>query len=48
MLKKILEVSSVLLLMLFSFYYTEKATSILEQNDPIMKEINLKKIVMKK
>lgn len=29
----------VILLVLFSFYYTEKAISLLESNDPIMKEI---------
>lgn len=38
--KKILEAFLVIVLVLFSFYYTDKVVSILEANDPIMKEIN--------
>ena len=37
--KKVLEALLVVLALLFSFYYTEKAVIILESNDPIMKEI---------
>ena len=37
--KKVIEVIFVSLLVLFSFYYTEKAIVLLESNDPIMKEI---------
>lgn len=37
--KKVIEVIFVLLLVLFSFYYTEKAIVLLEINDPIMKKI---------
>ena len=39
MIKKIIEGMLVLLLVLFSFYYTDKAITILEQKDPIMKQI---------
>ena len=38
--KKILEAFLVIILVLFSFYYTDKVVSILEMNDPIMKKIN--------
>ena len=37
--KKFLEAFLVIALVLFSFYYTEKAIVLLESNDPIMKEI---------
>lgn len=37
--KKIIEAILVIALVLFSFYYTEKAIVLLESNDPIMKEI---------
>ena len=37
--KKILEASIACLFVLFSFYYTEKAIHIVEQKDPIMKQI---------
>ena len=37
--KKFLEAFLVIALVLFSFYYTEKAIVVLESNDPIMKEI---------
>ena len=40
MIKKVLEVAVVLMLIAFSFYYTDKAVAIVEQNDPIMKQIN--------
>ena len=40
MIKKGLEVAAVLMLIAFSFYYTDKAIAIVEQNDPIMKQIN--------
>lgn len=39
LIKKVIEVIFVILLVLFSFYYTEKAIILLESNDPIMKEI---------
>ncbi len=39
MAKKLIETGVVLLLILFSFYYTDKAISIIENKDPIMKEI---------
>ncbi len=39
MTKKLIEVLLVLLLVLFSFYYTDKAITMLEQKDPIMKQI---------
>ena len=39
LIKKVIEVIFVMLLVLFSFYYTEKAIILLESNDPIMKEI---------
>ena len=39
LIKKVIEVIFVMLLVLFSFYYTEKAIVLLESNDPIMKEI---------
>lgn len=39
MIKKIVESFIVLLLVLFSFYYTDKAITILEQKDPLMKQI---------
>ena len=42
-LKKILEVIFVIALVLFSFYYTEKAIVILEANDPLMKQIKATK-----
>ncbi len=42
LIKKILEAIGVIALVLFSFYYTEKAIVILESNDPIMKEIKNK------
>lgn len=42
LIKKILEAMGVIALVLFSFYYTEKAIVILESNDPIMKEIKNK------
>ena len=38
-LKKVLEALLVIIALLFSFYYTEKAVVILESNDPIMKKI---------
>ena len=41
--KKILEAFLVIVLVLFSFYYTDKVVSILEENDPIMKKINEEK-----
>lgn len=37
--KKVLEALLVIIALLFSFYYTEKAVVILESNDPIMKKI---------
>lgn len=37
--KKVIEATLVIALVLFSFYYTEKAIVLLESNDPIMKEI---------
>lgn len=37
--KKVIEAILVIALVLFSFYYTEKAIVLLESNDPIMKEI---------
>lgn len=43
MIKKIIEVSAIVCLMLFSFYYTEKASNIVEQSDPIMKQIKANK-----
>lgn len=39
LIKKVIEVIFAILLVLFSFYYTEKAIVLLESNDPIMKEI---------
>ena len=39
MLKKILKVSAVLLLVGFSFFYTEKVTMIARNSDPIMRAI---------
>lgn len=39
MLKKILKVTAVLLLVGFSFFYTEKVTQIVRNNDPIMLKI---------
>lgn len=39
LIKKVIEVLFVFLLVLFSFYYTNKAIVWLESNDPIMKEI---------
>lgn len=39
MLKKILQILFVLLLVIFSFYYTDKAIVLLEQKDPIMKQL---------
>lgn len=39
LIKKVIEVLFVFLLVLFSFYYTNKAIIWLESNDPIMKEI---------
>ena len=41
--KKILEAFLVIALVLFSFFYTDKVVSILEENDPIMKKINEEK-----
>ena len=40
MLKKVIKVSSILLLLGFSFFYTEKVTKIVRQKDPIMVQIN--------
>ena len=40
MLKKVIKVSSILLLVGFSFFYTEKVTKIVRQKDPIMVQIN--------
>ncbi len=40
MTKKVIEVSFVVLLVLFSFYYTDKAINVVEQNDPIMQQID--------
>ena len=40
MLKKVIKVSSILLLVGFSFFYTEKVTKIARQKDPIMVQIN--------
>lgn len=40
--KKIFQATLILLLVLFSFYYTNKAVIILANNDPIMKEIKVK------
>ena len=42
LIKKVIEVIFVSLLVLFSFYYTEKAIVLLESNDPLMKEIKNK------
>ena len=39
MLKKYISYLGVLILACFSFYYTDKATSIIKRNDPIMKNI---------
>ncbi len=39
LIKKVIEAIFVIALVLFSFYYTEKAIVILESNDPLMKEI---------
>ena len=39
MLKKILKVTAVLLLVGFSFFYTEKVTIIARNSDPIMRAI---------
>ena len=39
MLKKILKVSAVLLLVGFSFFYTEKVTMIARNSDPIMRAL---------
>lgn len=40
MFKKVIKVSSILLLVGFSFFYTEKVTKIARQKDPIMVQIN--------
>lgn len=40
--KKIFQITLILLLVLFSFYYTNKAVIILANNDPIMKQIKEK------
>ena len=37
--KKIIQGSVVLLLLLFSFYYTDKSIDLIRQSDPIMKQI---------
>lgn len=37
--RKIIEMTSALVLICFSFYYTDKAVDIVRRNDPIMKEI---------
>ena len=37
--KRIFSIISVILLVLFSFYYTDSAVNIVKRNDPIMKEI---------
>ena len=42
--KKVGEALLVIIALLFSFYYTEKAIVILESNDPIMKEIKENKV----
>ena len=42
--KKVGEALLVIIALLFSVYYTEKAIVILESNDPIMKEIKENKV----
>ena len=37
--KKVIQVISVTLLMLFSFFYTNKSIELIRENDPIMKQI---------
>ena len=39
MLKNIMEYLGVIVLVLFSFYYTDKSVDIVKRNDPVMKEI---------
>ena len=39
MIKKLMKISSILLLSIFSFYYTEKSIEIVRNQDPIMKKI---------
>ena len=39
---KIIKVASILIFAGFSFFYTEKVTTIIKENDPIMKKIHEK------
>lgn len=42
MLKKTIKISSILLLSLFSFYYTNKSIDLIREQDPIMKQLKIK------